>query len=256
LYSVTFLISLTFVVIMSKEGDLPKLPIKNRKIGTIGISVIVMGLSLLFIYILWASFGYIGPSFSSDVLNLQQSTLRAQYHLPEEPIVTDPTVLQTPPSLRQFLTDNATSGSTNATSGSTNATSGSTNATSGSTNATSGSTNATSGSTNATNQASDNAQVSIVPGAATLTDTAFSPNSIEVTVGQTVVWTNDDSAFHTITSGTAGAADVGKEFDSGLTGPTALTSKGKTFEHTFDRIGDYPYFCTLHPAMVGTVIVK
>ena len=293
---------MTFVVIMSKEGDLPKLPIKNRKIGTIGISVIAIGLSLLFIYILWASFGHIGPSFSSDVLNLQQSTLRAQYHLPEEPVITDPTVLQTPPSLRQFLTDNATSG------GSTNATSGSTNATSGSTNATSGSTNATrvvrpmqlavvqpmqlvvrpmqlvvrpmqlvvrpmqlvvrpmqlavvqpmqlAGSTNATDQASDNAQVSIVPGASTLTDKAFSPNSIEVTVGQTVVWTNDDSAFHTVTSGTAGAADVGKEFDSGLTGPTALTSKGKTFEHTFDRIGDYPYFCTLHPAMVGTVIVK
>ena len=58
--------------------------------------------------------------------------------------------------------------------------------------------------------------------------------SIEVTVGQTVVWTNDDSAFHTVTSGTAGTADVGKEFDSGLTGPAALTSKGKTFEHTFD----------------------
>src|SRR6188472_422994 len=255
---------------MSKEGDLPKLPIKKRKIGTIGASLIVMGLSLLFIYILWASFGYIGPSFSSDVLNLQQSTLRAQYHLPEEPVITDPTVLQTPPSLRPFLTDNATSGSTNATSGSTNATSGSTNATSGSTNATSGSTNATSGSTNATSgstnatsgstnatdQASDNTQVSIVPGASTLTDTAFSPSSIEVTVGQTVVWTNDDSAFHTVTSGTAGAADAGKEFDSGLKGPTALTSKGKTFEHTFDRIGDYPYFCTLHPAMVGNVIVK
>ena len=226
---------MTFVVIMSKEGDLPKLPIKNRKIGTIGISVIVIGLSLLFIYILWASFGYIGPSFSSDVLNLQQSTLRAQYHLPEEPVITDPKVLQTPPSLRPFLTENATSGSTNATSGSTNA---------------------TSGSTNATDQASDNTQVSIVPGASTLTDTAFSPSSIEVTVGQTVVWTNDDSAFHTVTSGTAGAADAGKEFDSGLKGPTALTSKGKTFEHTFDRIGDYPYFCTLHPAMVGNVIVK
>ena len=206
---------------MSKEGDLPKLPIKKRKIGTIGASLIVMGLSLLFIYILWASFGHIGPSFSSDVLNLQQSTLRAQFHLPEEPVITDPTVLQTPPSLRPFLTDNATSGSTNA-----------------------------------TDQASDNTQVSIVPGASTLTDTAFSPSSIEVTVGQTVVWTNDDSAFHTVTSGTAGAADAGKEFDSGLKGPTALTSKGKTFEHTFDRIGDYPYFCTLHPAMVGNVIVK
>ncbi len=256
MYLVTFLISLTFVVIMSKEGDLPKLPIKNKKIGTIGFSVIVIGLSLLSIYILWASFGYIGPSFSSDVLNTQQSTLRAQYDLPEEPTITDPTVLETPPSLRQFLTDNATSGSTNATSGSTNATSGSTNATSGSTNATSGSTNATSGSTNATDQASGNVQVSIVPGASTLTDTSYSPNPIEVTVGQTVVWTNDDSAFHTVTSGSAGAPDVGKAFDSGLTGPTALTSKGKTFEHKFDTAGEYPYFCTLHPAMVGTVIVK
>ncbi len=263
MYSVTFLISLTFVVIMSKEGDLPKLPIKNKKIGTIGFSVIVIGLSLLSVYILWASFGYIGPSFSSDVLNMQQSTLRAQYDLPEEPIITDPAVLETPPSLRQFLTDNATSGSTNATSGSTNATSGSTNATSGSTNATSGSTNATSGSTNATSgstntsdQASGNVQVSIVPGASTLTDTSYSPNPIEVTVGQTVVWTNDDSAFHTVTSGSAGAPDVGKAFDSGLAGPTALTSKGKTFEHKFDTAGEYPYFCTLHPAMVGTVMVN
>ncbi len=219
---------MTFVVIMSKEGDLPKLSIKNMKIGTIGISVIVIGLSLLSIYILWASFGYIGPSFSSDVLNLQQSTLRAQYHLTEEPVITDPTVLQTPPSLRQFLTDNATSSSDNA----------------------------TSSSDNATDQASGNTQVSIVPGASTLTDTAYSPNPVEVTVGQTVVWTNDDSAFHTVTSGSAGAADAGKLFDSGLTGPTALTSKGKTFEHTFDTAGEYPYFCTLHPAMVGTVMVN
>ena len=83
---------------MSKEeDDLPKLPTKKWKIGTVGISLIVMGLSLLFIYVLWASFGYIGPSFSADVLNLQQATLRAEYHLPEEPIITDPTVLQTPP---------------------------------------------------------------------------------------------------------------------------------------------------------------
>ena len=89
-----------------------------------------------------------------------------------------------------------------------------------------------------------------------MTDTAYSPNPIEVTAGQTVVWTNDDSAFHTVTSGRAGAPDVGKAFDSGLAGTTALTSKGKTFEHTFDTAGDYPYFCTLHPAMVGTVIVK
>ncbi|TVP39501.1 cupredoxin domain-containing protein [Candidatus Nitrosocosmicus arcticus] len=103
---------------------------------------------------------------------------------------------------------------------------------------------------------SDKVQASIVPGASTLTDTAYSPNPIEATVGQTVVWTNDDSAFHTVTSGIIGAPDAGKMFDSGLAGPTALTAKGKTFEHTFDTAGEYPYFCTLHPAMVGTVIVK
>ena len=102
----------------------------------------------------------------------------------------------------------------------------------------------------------DKVQASIVPGASTLTDTAYSPNPIEITVGQTVVWTNDDTAFHTVTSGKFGAADAGQLFDSGLAGPTALTGQGKTFEHTFDAAGEYPYFCTLHPAMVGTVIVS
>lgn len=91
---------------MSKEGDLPKLPLKNKKVGTLSMSLIVIGVSLISIYILWASFGYIGPSFSSDVLNQQQITLREEYNLPEEPIITDPTILQTPPSLRPFLTQN------------------------------------------------------------------------------------------------------------------------------------------------------
>ena len=111
--------------------------------------------------------------------------------------------------------------------------------------------------TNATTAtATDKVQVSIVPGASVLTDDAYSPNPVEVAVGQTIVWTNDDTAFHTVTSGTVGAADAGKLFDSGLAGPNALISKGKTFEHTFDTAGEYPYFCTLHPAMVGTVIVN
>ncbi len=102
---------------------------------------------------------------------------------------------------------------------------------------------------------SDKVQASIVPGASTLTDTAVSPNPIQAKVGQTVVWTNDDSAFHTVTSGKIGAADAGKLFDSGLQGPTALTGKGKTFEHTFDTAGEFDYHCTLHPAMTGKVVV-
>ena len=102
---------------------------------------------------------------------------------------------------------------------------------------------------------SDKVQASIVPGASTLTDTAVSPNPIQAKVGQTVVWTNDDSAMHTVTSGKIGAADAGKVFDSGLQGPTALTAKGKTFEHTFDTAGEFDYHCTLHPAMTGKVVV-
>lgn len=102
---------------------------------------------------------------------------------------------------------------------------------------------------------SEKVQASIVPGATTLTDTAVSPNPIQAKVGQTVVWTNDDSAFHTVTSGLIGAADAGQMFDSGLAGPTALTAKGKTFEHTFDTAGEFDYHCTLHPAMTGQIIV-
>jgi plastocyanin len=110
--------------------------------------------------------------------------------------------------------------------------------------------------TNTTLASTEKVQVSIVPGASFLTDDSYSPNPVEVTVGQTVLWTNDDTAFHTVTSGIIGAADSGTIFDSGLAGPTALVSQGKTFEHTFDTAGEFPYFCTLHPAMVGTVIVK
>jgi plastocyanin len=102
----------------------------------------------------------------------------------------------------------------------------------------------------------DKVQASIVYGATSLTDTAYTPNPIETSINQTVIWTNDDFTFHTVTSGSAGAPDVGKAFDSGLAGPTALSSQGKTFEHTFDTPGEYPYFCILHPEMVGTVIVK
>jgi plastocyanin len=98
--------------------------------------------------------------------------------------------------------------------------------------------------------------VSIVSGASTLADKAFSPNPVNRKAGSTVTWTNDDIQFHTITSGT-GISDPnkGKDFDSGLSGPTALTTKGKTFSHTFANAGQFPYFCQLHPTMVGKIII-
>lgn len=71
---------------------------------------------------------------------------------------------------------------------------------------------------------------------------SFSPNPVEVKVGETVTWVNDDSARHTVTS---------KDgiFDSRMMG------KGQSFSFTFDKAGEYPYFCEPHPNMVGTVVV-
>jgi plastocyanin len=80
------------------------------------------------------------------------------------------------------------------------------------------------------NTTSSGTKASIVSGASTMADKAFSPNPINVKVGGTVTWTNDDTMFHTVTSGTGiSDANKGKEFDSGLSGPTALTTTGKTF---------------------------
>ena len=96
-------------------------------------------------------------------------------------------------------------------------------------------------------------QVSIVQGASTMADKAFSPNPATVKVGDTVTWTNNDNQLHTVTSGN-GSSDpnVGKAFDSGL----STLSPGKTFQHQFTQAGQYPYFCQLHPTMVGKVIVS
>jgi hypothetical protein len=63
-------------------------------------AILVMGLSLAAVIILYVSFGHIGPSFSSDTLQKQQQALRQQYNLPYRPLITDPKMLQTPPSER------------------------------------------------------------------------------------------------------------------------------------------------------------
>ena len=95
--------------------------------------------------------------------------------------------------------------------------------------------------------------VSIVPGASSLTDTAFQPNPIQVSVGDTVTWTNDDTQPHTVTSGENGTPD-GK-FDSSPNFNPLLVP-AQTFSHTFTEAGQYPYYCALHPNMVGTVSVS
>jgi plastocyanin len=115
-----------------------------------------------------------------------------------------------------------------------------------------------SGSTNsAATQSQQQIKVSIVSGASTLADKAYSPNPVNAKAGDTVTWTNDDTLFHTVTSGSpSSGGETGKAFDSGLSGTTALTTKGKTFSHKFTEKGEFPYFCQLHPTMTGKVVVS
>jgi plastocyanin len=102
---------------------------------------------------------------------------------------------------------------------------------------------------NATKVFPPNNKVAIVLGAALKRDKAYQPNPVNVKAGGTVAWTNEDTVAHTVTSG-SGFNDqtLGREFDSGFL--------GKGFSHIFFKPGVFPYFCEIHPTMVGKVIVK
>jgi plastocyanin len=71
----------------------------------------------------------------------------------------------------------------------------------------------------------------------------YSSETIQIKAGETVEWVNDDLTPHTVTSQSG-------EFDSGS------IDAGETWRHTFTQPGTFPYFCTFHKEMTGTVVVK
>jgi plastocyanin len=72
---------------------------------------------------------------------------------------------------------------------------------------------------------------------------AFNPGTITIKVGQTVTWTNNDSASHNV-----------KADDGSFSSNTLAT--GDSFSFTFNTAGTYTYKCGFHANMVGTVIVQ
>jgi plastocyanin len=74
---------------------------------------------------------------------------------------------------------------------------------------------------------------------------AFNPASLEVKTGEKVVWKNEDLVPHTVVSDPEGEA-----FKSGI-----IIWKG-SFAHSYDKPGEYPYHCSIHPDMHGKVAVK
>ena len=81
------------------------------------------------------------------------------------------------------------------------------------------------------------------------TNECYIPYEVTVDVGGEVTWTNDDSAAHTVTGGSAAEGPSGV-FDS------SLFMAGTTFSHKFEEVGVYPYFCMVHPWMEGIVTVQ
>jgi plastocyanin len=72
---------------------------------------------------------------------------------------------------------------------------------------------------------------------------AFIPQTLRVTVGTTVTWTNNESSDHTVTS------------NSGLFESNNM-AKGATFSYTFNQAGTFDYYCKIHPSMTGKIIVE
>ena len=71
----------------------------------------------------------------------------------------------------------------------------------------------------------------------------FAPPTVTVAAGTEVTWTNVDVLTHTAT------ADDGS-FDSGNLGVS------ESFSLVLDEPGTYPYFCSIHPSMVGELVVE
>lgn len=72
---------------------------------------------------------------------------------------------------------------------------------------------------------------------------AFSPETATVKKGTEVVWTNNDDATH----------EIGAD-DNSFSSPSL--EKGDTFSFVFEKAGTFPYTCTIHPSMTGTIVVK
>ncbi|MCG8531955.1 MAG: plastocyanin/azurin family copper-binding protein, partial [Desulfovibrionales bacterium] len=80
-------------------------------------------------------------------------------------------------------------------------------------------------------------------------DACFEPYALEALQGQTVSWRNLDEQGHTVASGTPGGGPDGMFL-------SPVVGEGQTYEYTFEDVGTFDYFCTLHPWMLGTVTIR
>jgi plastocyanin len=88
--------------------------------------------------------------------------------------------------------------------------------------------------------------------AVTVTDDKYTPVNLTVSVGQTVVWTNMGPSAHTVT---ADDNSFSAQLAAPVTTPGYPNTGGGVYTRTFAAAGVYPYHCTFHPEMKGTITV-
>src|SRR5690349_10546445 len=76
----------------------------------------------------------------------------------------------------------------------------------------------------------------------TISNFTFDPENIKVHVGTKVTWTNKDDTAHRV-------------MIKDLKVKSEALDTGDSFSYTFDKAGTYPYFCTMHPVMTGSITV-
>lgn len=77
----------------------------------------------------------------------------------------------------------------------------------------------------------------------------FNPQTLTVAMGTTVTWVNQDSPEHQVVNDASGTTAEGAIFKS-----NPLTN-GASYSFTFATAGTYPYHCSIHPSMKGTIVV-
>ncbi len=87
------------------------------------------------------------------------------------------------------------------------------------------------------------------PDTVEIKDFVYNPATIIIYIGTTITWTQLDSAPHTVTSIPGEPSNQRKILDS------PLLNKGQTYSHTFNETGNFEYTCTIHPSMIGKVVV-
>jgi plastocyanin len=90
-------------------------------------------------------------------------------------------------------------------------------------------------------------------------DFIYTPTNLEIPVGTTVTWTNQDTAQHTSTHAATGSIQFSADGSFDLTDSifnVIENEKGGSGSYTFTKPGTYEYFCLWHNAMRGTVVVK